>query len=112
MLSSRASGATNERDTKEGDSNMQQNLTEEERQKLQKDLEQQREKKKRNRKLRHFQNRRSRIAKYHAEVLELREMGASVNEITAWLRKKRIKLNRSSVHRYIQKHYDGGGEHA
>lgn len=90
---------------------MQQNLTQEERQKLEQELEQQREKKKRNRRVGHFQNRRSRIAKYHAEVMELRNLGASINEITNWLRKKRIKLNRSTVHRYIQRYY-GGGEHA
>lgn len=51
----------------------------------------------------HFTMRRSKLAKYHAEIVELRQLGASLEDIKIWLRRKRVKVERSTIHRYLKK---------
>jgi hypothetical protein len=46
----------------------------------------------------------SRLAKYRAELVTLRQSGASYAEITLWLRKKkRMKVCHTTVMRYLSK---------
>lgn len=47
---------------------------------------------------------RSRLTPYRAELVKLRQAGGSYADLTVWLRKaKRIKMDSSSVRRYLQK---------
>ena len=46
----------------------------------------------------------SRLDRYTAELLELRAHGASIAELQRWLRTKRIKVNHSTVSRWLTKH--------
>lgn len=47
---------------------------------------------------------RSRLTPYRAELVKLRQAGGSYADLTVWLRKaKRVKMDTSSVRRYLQK---------
>jgi hypothetical protein len=47
---------------------------------------------------------RSRLIPYRAELVKLRQAGGSYADLTVWLRKaKRVKMDSSSVRRYLQK---------
>ena len=47
---------------------------------------------------------RSRLTPYRAELVKLRQAGGSFADLTIWLRtKKRVKMDTSSVRRYLQK---------
>jgi len=47
---------------------------------------------------------RSRLTPYRAELVKLRQAGGSFADLTVWLRKaKRVKMDSSSVRRYLQK---------
>ena len=45
----------------------------------------------------------SRLVPYRAELTALRKAGGSWAELTAWLRTQRVKVDRSTVRRYVQK---------
>ncbi len=46
--------------------------------------------------------RKSKLDKFRAELVSLREHGASLAELQAWLRiKKRVKTERSTISRYL-----------
>lgn len=46
----------------------------------------------------------SRLLRYHAELIAMHEAKASYREITLWLRRnKRIKISHTSVMRYLNK---------
>ena len=47
---------------------------------------------------------RSRLDRYAGELLELRKNGVSVAELQRWLRAKRIKVNWTTVKRWLDKH--------
>ena len=47
--------------------------------------------------------RRSRLARYRSELVELRTHGASYHELAAWLRGKRVKVSHTTIIRYLAK---------
>lgn len=46
---------------------------------------------------------RSRLDHYRAEIAELRRLGASVAELTDWLRQRRCCVSPSTVSRYLRR---------
>jgi arginine repressor len=46
---------------------------------------------------------RSRLDRFRAEIVELRHIGASIAELTAWLHARRCCVAASTVSRYIRK---------
>ena len=47
---------------------------------------------------------RSRLVKHRAELVHMRQQGASFGDLVVWLRKeKRLKVERSTVKRYLDK---------
>lgn len=46
---------------------------------------------------------RSRLDRYRAELVALRRAGATLAEIAAWLRRRRIKVACSTICRYLAK---------
>ncbi len=46
---------------------------------------------------------RSRLDRYRAELVELRRIGASVAELTDWLRQRRCCVSPSTVSRYLRR---------
>ena len=48
--------------------------------------------------------RKSRLDKYRAELVTMRQVGASCADLAEWLRvRHRLKMNRSSIDRYLKK---------
>lgn len=48
----------------------------------------------------------SRLHKHLAEIVKLREAGATYVDLQYWLRKeKRVKIDRSNIMRFIKKHF-------
>lgn len=47
--------------------------------------------------------RRSTLAQYRAEIVQLRQSGASLAEIQEWLSQRRTKANRSTISRFLKK---------
>lgn len=70
---------------------------------LKSDLEKIWDKRKKDRRPGHFTRRRSKLAKYHVEIVNLRELGASLEDIRMWLKRKRVSAQRSTIHRYLKK---------
>ena len=50
---------------------------------------------------RSYSRRKSRLDRYHGEILALHKAGATSAEIQRWLQEKRIKVHRTTVSRYI-----------
>jgi len=49
---------------------------------------------------------RSRLEKYKGEILELKDQGASLEDMRLWLRKyKSVSVNRSTIHRKLRLWY-------
>lgn len=46
---------------------------------------------------------RSRLERFRAELVELRRLGASIAELTAWLHGQRCRISHSTVLRYLLK---------
>jgi len=46
---------------------------------------------------------RSRLDRYRAELVELRRLGASIAELTAWLHQHRCCVSPSTVSRYLRR---------
>ncbi|MEY8214369.1 MAG: hypothetical protein RPR97_07795 [Colwellia sp.] len=52
-----------------------------------------------------YRRKKSRLDKFHDEILVLKKDGASNAEVQRWLRaQKRIKICLSTVHRWVNKH--------
>lgn len=47
--------------------------------------------------------RKSRLDKYRAELVAMKQAGASCADLAEWLRVNRCKVNRSSIDRYLKK---------
>ncbi|MEA3291080.1 MAG: hypothetical protein U9Q71_02040 [Pseudomonadota bacterium] len=47
---------------------------------------------------------RSRLDRYRAELLQLKERGVKATELQRWLRERRIKVALSTVTRWLNKH--------
>ena len=55
------------------------------------------------RRKRSYKQRKSKLDKYHAELGVLRQRGATIVELTRWLRKKkRVLVAESTVHRWLK----------
>ena len=52
---------------------------------------------------RSYKQRKSRLDKYHTELVAMHKQGATIAELTRWLRKKKaIKVADSTVNRWLQ----------
>ena len=52
--------------------------------------------------------RKSRLDKYRAELIAMRQAGASCADLAEWLRViHRCKINRSTIDRYLKKYLEG-----
>ena len=46
----------------------------------------------------------SRLDRFRAELAQMHRAGASLGDLQVWLRKvKRVRVDRSTIHRYLQK---------
>ena len=52
---------------------------------------------------RQLSQRRSRLDRWRAELVQLRRMGASLGDLILWLRSRRIRAHASTVSRYLAK---------
>ncbi len=59
--------------------------------------------KSKNIRFRYYKQHRSRLDKYKGELLTLHRAGTTCKELQDWLRDHRIKVNYSTVHRWIAK---------
>ncbi|PSV98080.1 hypothetical protein CTM91_17020 [Photobacterium aquimaris] len=63
--------------------------------------------KKETKELRKKRYRRSRLDRYKAELIALKQEGASNAECQRWLRQNRIKVDHRTVGRWIEKNFNG-----
>lgn len=63
--------------------------------------------KKETKELRKPRYRRSRLDRYKAELIALKQEGASNAECQRWLRQNRIKVDHRTVGRWIEKNFNG-----
>lgn len=59
--------------------------------------------------------RRSKLDRYRAELVKLRRAGASLAQLQLWLQNRRLKVSRSTIHRYLRRlpeltNSDGGAD--
>ncbi len=59
--------------------------------------------KKKNTRYRYYKKHRSRLDRYKGELLTLHRAGATCKDLQDWLRDQRIKVNDSTVHRWLAK---------
>lgn len=54
---------------------------------------------------RSYTQRKSRLDRYHTELMAMHKAGASIAELTRWLRKKKaVKVAESTVNRWLKNH--------